>query len=569
MKPTSLSRRFSRSLAARSAALSLGLALLGEPALADRVITDDGRVIQPKKARPKDGGYLLEFEMGEIFVADPARLKAVEIEGDMSEYVPQNEDEKTKLAQGFVRYQGKWLSKPAYEDELRKAFQSSKARADDLAEHADFHNAWKKETRHFMVSTNSSPELLEYYCELLEAYYSLMDDRFKINPSPSLRRTKMEVNIWKSRAEFYKANRSTYGISPGVAGFFMPIVGSMGGSLNFYHDYQEPAISNWVSLHECTHLLTYLIDPQYVPQIWLNEAVADLFGSSKIERDAKGKLRIIPGQLQTDRVLTVQQAIADDKSIPLADLFLIEREDFTAFEYAHAWSFVYFLNESSPERRKAFDRFFKDIYTLKKGIQAETVPHYDKSGTGKRVPPEEIRRVVLDALSTKDVQSLDREWKQFIAAIPVEGPQARFKRGWMAILQGSVFDEDEAKMKAKIAAAKADLDAAIEAGIKDARAWWARSKLLMLQGQEEASRKDLLAAIEHDPLNAGYRYELGTMMVGGAVVLSGMGIDIEIEGDDEKGYQEAPEAQEPLGLAMELAPDNPVYRRTYEKYMEQ
>jgi hypothetical protein len=561
MHPTT---RFVGARGLKAAALTVWTVLLALPAPADRVITDDGRVIQPRKARPKDGGYLLEFEMGEVFVADPARLKAVEIEGDMSEYVPQNEDEKKKLEQGFVRYQGKWLSKPAYEDQLRKEFEQSKARADELARHADFHNAWEEETRHFVVRTNTSPELLDYYCELLEAYYSLMDDRFKINPSPSLRRTKMGVNIWKSRPEFYKANARKYGLPPGVAGFFHPVE----GTLNFYHDYQEPAISNWVGLHECTHLLTFLIDPQYVPQIWLNEAVADLFGSSKIERDAKGKLRIIPGLLQTDRVLTVQQAIQDEKDIALADLFLIERDDFSAFEYAHAWSFVYFLNEANPEYRKAFDRFFKDIYTLKKGIATETVGHYDKSGTGKRVPPEEIRRVVLAALGGKDVNELDREWKQFIAAIPVEGPQARFKRGWMAIIQGSVFDEDEDKMKAKIAAAKADLDAAIDAGIPDARAWWARSQLLQLQGQEAAARKDLEAAIQRDPLNAGYRYELGTMMVGGAVVLSGMGIEIEIEGEDQKGYQEIPEAQEPLGLAMELAPDNPVYRRTYEHYMD-
>lgn len=548
----------------RQLGLSLATLLLAAPAPADRVITDDGRVIQPRKARPKDGGYLLEFEMGEVFVADPARLKAVEIEGDMSEYEPQSEDEQQKLAQGFVRYQGKWLSKPAYEDQLRKEFEQSKARADELAEHADFHNAWEQETRHFVVRTNSSPELLEYYGELFEAYYSLMDDRFKINPSPSLRRTKREVNIWKSRAEFYKANGRKYGFGPGVAGFFSPVE----GTLNFYHDYQEPAISNWVGLHECTHLLTYLIDPQYIPQIWLNEALADLFGSSKIERDAKGKLRIVPGLLQTDRVLTVQQAIADQKDIALSDLFLIEREDFTAFEYAHAWSFVYFLNESSPDYRKAFDRFFKDIYTLKKGIATVTEPHFDKSGTGKKVPPQEIRRVVLEALGDKDVNELDREWKQFIAGIPVEGPAARFKRGWMAIIQGSVFDEDESKMKSKLAAAKADLDAAIEAGLPDARAWWARSQVLQLQGQEDAARKDLQSAIERDPLNAGYRFELGSMMVGGAIVLSGMGIDIDIEDSDRKGYEEVPEAQEHLGLAMELAPDNPVYRRTYEQYMD-
>ena len=45
------------------------------------------------------------------------------------------------------------------------------------------------------------PELLEYYCELLEAYYDLMDDRFRIKPSPSLRRTKMAVNIFGSVTE--------------------------------------------------------------------------------------------------------------------------------------------------------------------------------------------------------------------------------------------------------------------------------------------------------------------------------------------------------------------------------
>ncbi len=115
-----------------------------------------------------------------------------------------------------------------------------------------------------------------------------MDDRFGIKPTPSLRRTKMAVNIYKSRAEFYEANRGKYGISPGVARLLLRPPTQ---SLNFYHDYEEPAISNWVGLHECTHLLTFLIDQQYVTQIWLNEAVADYFGSSKIERRQEGPHR--------------------------------------------------------------------------------------------------------------------------------------------------------------------------------------------------------------------------------------------------------------------------------------
>ena len=42
----------------------------------------------------------------------------------------------------------------------------------------------------YFLLSNASPELLDYYAELLEAYYSLMDDRFGINPGPELKRTK-------------------------------------------------------------------------------------------------------------------------------------------------------------------------------------------------------------------------------------------------------------------------------------------------------------------------------------------------------------------------------------------
>src|SRR5204863_6348785 len=129
---------------------------------------------------------------------------------------------------------------------------------------------WTKETTHFAIRTNTSPELLDYYANLLETYYSLMDDRFGINPTPTMRRTKLGVNIYKSRKEFTKITHEP----AGVAGFFSP----SDKTLNFYHDYEEPDVSNWVSLHECTHLLTFLIDPEYLPQFWVNEGVADFFG---------------------------------------------------------------------------------------------------------------------------------------------------------------------------------------------------------------------------------------------------------------------------------------------------
>jgi hypothetical protein len=98
-----------------------------------------------------------------------------------------------------------------------------------------------------------------------------------------------------------------------------------------------------------------LIDPQYVayPEIWLNEAVADYFGSSDISRDKKGKITIKPGALQADRLLTVQNAIKDGDDTKLADLMKIAKNDFDGFQYAHGWAFIYSSMKPSPSTARA------------------------------------------------------------------------------------------------------------------------------------------------------------------------------------------------------------------------
>ena len=338
----------------------LFLAAVCGAAAADTLVTEDGRVLDCKKARESKEGYTLTFENGVIEVPR-TKVAEVAIEGDMADYVPQNDDEAQKLAQGFVKYRGKWMSKAAYQSELNKQNESRRARLDERALHTTFNNAWQVETKHFLIKTDTSEELLAYYAELLETYYDLMDKRVGINPSPTLRRTKMTVNIYKSHQEFMTLSAS--GVGPSVLGYFW----AYDQTLNFFHDYQEPARTEWVALHECTHLLTYLIDPQFEPSdktIWINEGVADLFGSSDIARDKKGRLQITPGKLQTDRVLTVQQAIKDGNDTKLEKLFRLPRNEFDGFQYAHAWSFLYFLTQASPAYDKAFKSFFKDLYSL-------------------------------------------------------------------------------------------------------------------------------------------------------------------------------------------------------------
>jgi hypothetical protein len=530
------------------AAITL-LGLTGE-AFADRVITIDNRVLTPKKAREKDGGYVLEFEHGTIVLPSKSLVKTVEIEGDMSDYVPANDDEKQKLAQGFVKYKGKWLSKPGYADELRREAEVAKKRADDIAAHATWDTAWTKETQHFVFQSNTSPELLDHYAELIEAYYALMDNRFGISPGPALRRTKMSVKIFKNKKEFLKIAEAG---SPSVLGYFNRAT----QELCLFHNYAEPSQTEWVALHECTHLLTYLIDPQYFPQIWLNEAVADYFGSSEIFLDKKGKLVINPGTLQNDRVLTVQNAIKDGNDTKLDTLFDISRDDFDGFQYAHAWSFIYFLNNANPKYKKAFDKFFKDLYTGAKRIKYERIAvpsEFDKSGVANQATAQEIRRVVLGDLGVKDIATIEKEWKDFVKEITLDTPEQRFKRAYIQVVYRGLWDDSAEKRKEMMQQAYDDLNFAIENGIKTARAYSTRAAVLRQMNRDDEAKADVEKAVELEPLNARYRWDLGQAMYKGFV-----GFADEDWGTLTVEQSNAPKVPEDalmqFGLAKELDPE--------------
>ena len=530
----------------RSTLLPLAVAAaatLAPSALADRVLTEDGRILKPIKARAEGDGYRLEFESGVIVTDDASGIASVEIEGDMSDYVPKNDDERKKLEDGYIRYSGKWWSKAAYETQLKKEFKESRERTEELALHSDWLNAWEKETKHFVFRTNTSPELLDYYAELLETYYGLMDKRVGIKPKGEYRKIKMTVNIYKSREEFHELNAA--GVGGGVAGYFW----SADNTLNFYHDYEEPSSSDWVGLHECTHLLTFLIDQEYQSQIWLNEGIADFYGSADVKVIPKRrgyKIEIVPGKLQTDRVLTVQEAIKEGNDIKLEQLFFIDRRDFHAFQYAHAWSFVYFLNTyDDGTYQKDFVKFFRDLYTVRKGVPYERVPAAGKTGTGKYVSPENIREMLLDQIGVDDVAELEKQWKTFIKEIPVDTPSARLKRGLRAVYQ---WDFDEALP---------DLNAAIESGITDPRAYWGRGRAQQWTGNPKKAVTDFRKAVEMEPLNASFRYALSEALA----------FDVRVSKEGEVKLDE-PEALQQAGLACELDPDNEYYREWLEMLQE-
>ena len=518
------------------------LALLAAPLTADTLVTKDGRVLDVVKAREDPAGYRITFKAGEIVVPKD-QVASVEIEGDMSEYVPKDDKEKQFLAQGYVRHKGKWISRQQYEAELARLAAQRKKRTDELAARSNFDNGWEVETKHFRFKSNTSPEILKHYTDLIEAYYDLMDSRIGIKPSPTLARTKMRVNVFRRQSEMI-AEANDEDIDERILGYFS----SSDQTLNFFHDYKDGARSELTALHECTHLLTYLIDPDYFAQIWINEAVADYFGSCTLSW-AKGKPVLVPGRLDEDSILTVQQAISEKKYIPLDKLFVTDREKYDGFHYAHGWSFVFFV-QNTPKYAKAFTKFFKDLYSLDlKDATAEILDagSGDKSGLRRRYSADAIRASMLKRLGVKDMATLEKEWIAFVSATPIEGPRARFLRGYNTALGGGEPKD-----------ALADLDAAIAAGFTSPEAYWARGYAKLYLQDAEGARADFAKAIELAPLDAVYRADMGWCLTGW------WGPESErIGGTDE----EQAEAQTQFGLAAELDPENEELVKLYEDFL--
>ena len=118
----------------------------------------------------------------------------------------------------------------------------------------------------------------------------------------------------------------------------------------------------------------------------------------------------------------------------------------------------------------------------------------------------------------------------------------------------------------EFAKALPDLEAAIEGGITDARAYAARGAARAAGGSASDGRADLEKAVELDPLNAGYRYRLSQLMCGRTfgAMFSGRGFTIETSGDEED--IDNPEAKTQAGLARELDPENEEFRRWYLRF---
>jgi hypothetical protein len=374
------------------------LAALLLPAF-DKVLLKDGRTVEGIIVKGDDP-QITKLKIGLVEVPIRNDLIDKTYVENLEGYVPKNKQEEAELKKGNVLFEGSWMTRTRREDILKKRSDADKAAIADLLKKQKWKNAVQEETRHFVVTSNCTDAIRKEYEDRLEAYYKYFTDDWGITLSPGEVRGKMKFMLYRDYDDFLRET----GVPWGVGGFFNFVT----AELQLYHDVEDPEETRDTLFHEGNHLLTYLIDTRFRYPTWLNEGMAEYYGTATI--DAKGVFHV--GGLQYGRIVSLRTDKANDKFLHLRDdILLIEQSEYQYKQYAYGWSFVHFMMQS-PKYGKGFRSFFANL-PKNQDLKCEQVPFNEKREM-LRLPKLDS---VVDALEKrfgKSVEELEQEWVAYM-----------------------------------------------------------------------------------------------------------------------------------------------------------
>lgn len=462
----------------------------------DRVLLKDGRVIDGQLLDSDDADYIVLRLPGADIPIPQAMVETTYVES-LEDYIPKNKKEERELAKGNVLFEGRWMSKRRRDQMLRDRAEADKELIDQLRRDQKWQNHKTIETRHFVVKSNCREEIAQQAAQLIEDYYKAFVDFWNIKLSPSEGKEKMTFFFYRDTATFHEVTNT----GGGLGGYFSPLE----RELHVPYNQQVPAEAWAVVLHEGNHLLTYLIDTGYRYPIWMNEGMAEYYGSAVIDDEGNFEL----GALQYGRIVSLRNDEATGNVLSLREVLLQPQQGFTARHYAVAWSFVHFLMES-PEYGKAFKTFFK---TLSRNRDVETEnKRVNNAGMTWAFPNLETVITALERAMGRSLDELDEEWKEFTAQSYGElTPEAYYLAARIAKFnaqEGDEFVEQAMEYYGKACAM----------GIQDDECWRDYAEMLRKGGIDEGYWTSIVAepdavgawdaiqkAIELDPIDA-YNY---------------------------------------------------------------
>jgi hypothetical protein len=243
------------------------------------------------------------------------------------------------------------------------------------ARHRSRKTPWRVETEIVFVETNTSEAKLHHYAAMVGAFYERFSKVFGFR-KPRAKTKTIGVKIFRTKADFiaYKADQGEEADETTV-GTYDP----NRKELALYED-SDPQETLDTLFHEGTHLFVHLAWGEQGENLpaWLSEGIAEYFGPSRYDADA----RLLKYGFVSKNRLERAQTLVKKQRASLSRLLNRSFQEFDTDDYALAWALTYMLIEEvepppagkkakrkkSYVSRKAFLRAFAEIL---KGAKAK------------------------------------------------------------------------------------------------------------------------------------------------------------------------------------------------------
>lgn len=256
--------------------------------------------------------------------------------------------------------------------------------ADKEVEGPGFRKEFRKESSHFVVTTDVDDEYAAWIARHVELIYAKYETIF---PKLGKPKHKHRVIVFKTSKDYFD-----YGSPKGTGGYYQDLT----KKLVFWKQPKDED-TLLVLYHETFHqFLAFYLD--HAPQ-WFNEGHGDYFGPSRYdEKTRQMQIRTNPWRLGT-----IQQAIRANNTLPLPVIMRMTQQQLydprrVGINYAQSWALVHFLwHFDNGRHAKLLQDYFRVL-----------------------MKDEDLREAYEAVFAKVDMAKMEEDWKAYTLGLKAD-----------------------------------------------------------------------------------------------------------------------------------------------------
>ena len=453
------------------------IAALAGTSGADFLCLRDGRIVEGRPLKRAEGGIKITYENGEVFVPD-VLIGDVLIESEALAPLA-NAEEEQQRAKGMVRFENRWITVKARDEQLKKRVDKKLKDLEALKAHSEWRDRSKENSKNFSFEHTLPPEVFENYRDLMEAYFAQFLRDWKIPLPKGLGRLK--VCLYSD----YDDMMQTGGAGGGVLGYFRFVEPL---ELNFFHERLDVAFTEEVMFHETNHYLQKLIDMDFSMPHFPGESLAEYYGASSWDPVKK---KLTTGLILDGRLVEVQDDISSGEMMDLKKLI---STDGLYEHYTWGWTLVHYLMNDKRYTAK-FQKWIMALPT------AKDIKRQVNGRNLKDIESAEVARSFMDYLGVKDDAALavmQKEWHAYV-----------LEKLTLVTTRGKEEAATSAMGRGRPIKAKRLFKEAIDAGTTNPMTFHRYADLLAREGKSKEAQELWHKAIALEPLTGEFYWGLG------------------------------------------------------------